>query len=155
MSAGELQLIYTPDDEWLGQITAIARSAAFSGRGSAWFDHANVRKTFITSLRSFPFTSENYPKIEGGFGVRNREGLAQCHLRIAIKPFNSRGTLLVHVDLASESSKSPDADQQNSATVRFLTEYAAVDAFAKDLEHVLDGSKERAVLKEIVNKRLL
>jgi hypothetical protein len=149
MSTAELKLIYTPDDEWHGEITAIVRSGAFSGQSSAWFGR-NL-KEFVARLRSFPLTSENPPTLEGGFWSENSGRLDQCHLRVAIKPYNSRGTLLVHVDLASPSSKTPDADQQNSATIRFLTEYTAIAAFAEDLEQVLDGAKEQAVLKGFLN----
>jgi len=53
----------------------------------------------------------------------------------------------VHIDLASEVWKTPDADLQNSATIRFLTEYAAIDGFAVQFEKVLDGEMEEAVLK--------
>jgi hypothetical protein len=38
---------------------------------------------------------------------------------------------------------------QQSATIRFLTEYAAVDAFARDFELVLDGKRQTAVLSGI------
>jgi hypothetical protein len=40
---------------------------------------------------------------------------------------------------------------QNSATIRFLTEYAAVAAFAEQFEKVLDGALEEAVLQGSTN----
>ena len=63
---------------------------------------------------------------------------------------DSRGTLLVHVDVSTEVWKTPDTDLQNSATVRFRAEYAAVDIFAKEFEEVLDGKREAAILNGIV-----
>ena len=150
MSGAELKLIYTPDDEWLGELTAIAKSGAFAGQGSAWFGRTNLKEGFVARLRSFPLTSENPPTFEGGF-PSERGSLDQCHLRVAIKPYDRRGTLLVHVELASPTWKTPDADQQNSATIRFLTEYATIVRFADDFEQVLDGAKEQAILKGIVN----
>jgi hypothetical protein len=53
----------------------------------------------------------------------------------------------VHVDLASSVQKTPDADLQNCATIRFLTEYAAVDGFAGQFEKVLNGKKDEAILQ--------
>jgi hypothetical protein len=53
--------------------------------------------------------------------------------------------------LASEFWKTPDADLQSCANIRFLAEYAAVDRFAEQLERVLDGECEEAVLKGITN----
>jgi len=144
MSAAELHLTYVPDDQWSGELTAVVRSGAFSGQGSAWFDRSNLKEHFATSLTSFPLSSTAPPTIEGGTG--NNEDF-QCHLRVTVKPYNARGILLVQVDLVSEYRQAAICDAPNSATIRFLTEYALVNTFAKDLEQVLDGTKERAVLK--------
>jgi hypothetical protein len=152
MSAAELRIAYRSDEDGTGEIIATVKLGAFSALGSAWFNPSQVKKTFVTGLRAFPLTSAKPPMIEGGFWSSESQGsLDQCHLRIIIKPYSARGTLLVHVDLATEVWKTPDADLQNSATVRFLTEYAAVDGFADQLERVLDGETEEAVLKGITN----
>jgi hypothetical protein len=146
MSTAELRVTYRSDEEWTGEIIAAVKSGAFSTQGSAWFDRTDVKKAFLVNLRSFPLTSANPATIEGGFW-NGQGGLDQCHLRVSIKPYNARGTLLVHVDLASEVRKTPDADLQNCATIRFLTEYAAVDGFAGQFEKVLNGEKDEAVLQ--------
>jgi len=152
MSAAELRITYRPDDDGTGQIIAAVKSGAFSAQGSAWFNPDGVKNTFVVGLRAFPLSSTNPPMIEGGFWSGDGRGiLDQCHLRITIKPYNTRGTLLVHVDLASEVWKTPDADLQNCATIRFLTEYAAVGGFAEQLERVLDGEIDEAVLPGITN----
>jgi hypothetical protein len=148
MSAAELRITYKPDEDGTGEIIAIARSGAFSARGSAWFNPDHVKKAFLAGLLSYPFRSEDPPAIEGGFWKGGNIGvLDQCHLRIMVKPYNTRGMLLLHADFASEVWKTPDADLQNSATIRFLTEYAAVDGFAVQFEKVLDGEMEEAILK--------
>jgi hypothetical protein len=90
--------------------------------------------------------------LEGGYWDKGKKGeLEQCHLRITVKPHNSRGTLMVHVDLATETSRTPDADLQNCATIRFLTEYADVDSFAAQFAQVLDGKEKLALLKGTAN----
>jgi hypothetical protein len=148
MSPAELRLTYKPDDEWLGELDAVVSSGAFSGCGSAWFDRANVKKTFVAALRAFPLTSASPPVIEGGFWSKDKQGgLDQCHLRIEVTPYDSRGTLLVRIDLATQSWKTPDIDRQHAVTVRFLTGYAAIAEFADTLDRVLDGVTEQAVLK--------
>jgi hypothetical protein len=146
MSA-ELRLSYRPDDEWLGQLDASVTSGAFSGKGSAWFDREYLKETFLPALRAFPLSTSDPPMIEGGFW--NPESLKQCHLRIAIRPYDVRGALLVQVDLASEYRATPDKDQQQSVTARFLTEYAATAAFASHLEGVLNGTRETALLRGV------
>jgi hypothetical protein len=55
----------------------------------------------------------------------------------------------VHVDLSSEVWSTPDADLQSLATVRFTAEYTAVDRFAQELDEVLDGKRDVAVLTGI------
>jgi hypothetical protein len=148
MSEAELRLAYKPDDEWLGELDAVVRSGAFSGKGSAWFDRIYLKETFVAALRAFPLTSTSPPMIEGGFWSKDSQrSLDQCHLRIVFTPYNSRGTLLVRIDLATQSRKTPDIDQQHSVTVRFLTDYAAVAEFADTLDRVLDGANEQAILK--------
>jgi len=147
MSASELHVAYQPDDDGTGKIIATVKSGEFSARGAAWFDPIDVKRTFVAVLRSFPLTATTPALIEGGFWSKENPGsLAQCHLRIAVKPYDVRGTLLVHVDLSSEVWTTPDADLQNLATIRFTTEYVAVDRFAQELEAVLDGKRDVAVL---------
>ena len=131
MSALELRIGYQADDEWTGEIVATVTSGAFSGRGFAWFSRDKVKETFLAALKVFPLTAANPPLLEGGYWDKGKKGeLEQCHLRVTIKPHDSWGTLMVHVDLATQSSKSPDTDLQNCATIRFLTEYGLVDSFA-------------------------
>jgi hypothetical protein len=150
MSA-ELRLSYRPDDEWVGQLDASVTSGAFSGKGSAWFDRQYLKQTFVAALRAFPLSTSDPPVIEGGFwNSKERPGtLKECHLRIAVRPYNARGSLLVQIDLASESRSTPDKHQQQSVTARFLTEYAALDVFASHFEGVLNGTRDKAVLRGV------
>jgi hypothetical protein len=146
MSTAELRVSYKADDDGTGELVASARSGAFSGQGSAWV--GRDMDAFVARLRSFPLTAVDSPMIEGGSWSNGNPGnLEQCHLRIIIKPYNRRGTLLVHTDLSSPVWKTSDADLQSSATVRFLTEYTAVDIFAQHLAQVLAGKREEAVLE--------
>jgi hypothetical protein len=149
MSASELQVAYQADDDGTGKIVATVKSGEFSAQGAAWFNPIDVKRTFVAALRSFPLTAITPALIEGGFGSKERPGSLECHLRIAVKPYDSRGTLLVHVDLSSEVCTTPDADLQNLATIRFTTEYVAVDRFAQEFEAVLDGERDVAVLTGI------
>jgi hypothetical protein len=149
MSASELQVAYQADDDGTGKIIATVKSGEFSAQGAAWFNPIDVKRTFVAALRSFPLTAITPALIEGGFGSKERPGSLECHLRIAVKPYDSRGTLLVHVDLSSEVWTTPDADLQNLATIRFTTEYVAVDRFAQEFEAVLDGERDVAVLTGI------
>jgi len=149
MDDSELRVVYWTDEEYTGRVTATVRSGHFSAQGAAWFDRDCIKSTFLTELRRYPLSSANPPTLEGGFW-NGEKGLDQCHLRIVIKSHDSRGTLLVRVDVCSEVWKTPDADMQNTATVRFRTEYAALDRFVGEFNQVLDGTRDVAILKGIV-----
>ena len=144
MRTAELRVTYGPDNDGTGELFAFARSGAFSGEGSAWVGRS--MDTFIARLRSFPLTAEDPPTIEGGYWD-NRGSLNQCQLRIIIKPFNSRGTLLVHIDIAAPVNNTREFDLQNSVNIRFFTEYAAVDTFADHLEQVVGNRRDEAILE--------
>jgi len=137
----ELRLSYRSDNEWDGKLDVAVTSGAFSGKGSAWVSREYLEETFIGFSRVFPRSSGPL-LIEGGFS-------GQCHVRIAIRPYDPRGSLLVQVDLASEFRTTPDKDQQQSVTARFLIENAAMDVFVCHLEQVLNKTRETAVLRGV------
>ncbi|WP_257166562.1 hypothetical protein [Bradyrhizobium sp. SRS-191] len=143
MSTAELHIAYEPDQDGTGKIIATARAGAFAGRGEAWF--GRDLDDFVKGLRSYPLSWDQPPMIEGGYFDR-QGGLAQCLVRIIVKPFDFRGHLLVHADLATGVQSTPDADLQNIASIRFLTEYAILDRFALDFEELLKGRCKVAVL---------
>lgn len=150
MGTPELKVNYWADDDATGELMATAAVGAFSARGAACVGRAHVKQAFLTALRAFPLTSANPPLVEGGVWKDNGL-LDQCSLRITIKPYGRRGKLLVHAELASEAWEPADADLQNRASIRFLTEYAVVERFAEEFEQVLDGKLEVAILKGIAS----
>lgn len=147
MNSPKLTVQYTPDDDYVGELTVKVDSRDFAGQSKAWFDRTWLKENFIAALRAFPILIEDPPLIEGGFGSKTVPGtLEQCHVRIAVRPYNSQGLLIVQTDLTTESWKSPDQDYQQCITARFLTEYALLDIFAQELEEVLSGRRESATL---------
>ena len=143
MRTAELRVTYGPENDGTGELFAFARSGAFSGEGSAWVGRDMDR--FVARLRSFPLSMADPPTIEGG-SWGDQGSLNRCQLRIIVKPYNSRGTLLVHVDIAAPVNNTRELDLQNSAHVRFFAEYAAVGTFADHLEQVLGGTRQEAIL---------
>ncbi|MGJ4883116.1 hypothetical protein [Bradyrhizobium sp. HKCCYLRH1065] len=143
MSAAELHIVYEADEDRTGKIIATARAGVFAARGEAWF--GCDLNAFVKGLRSYPLSWDKPPMIEGGY-FDGQGGLAQCLVRIVIRPYDFRGHLLVHADLATLVQSTADADVQNSASIRFLTEYALVERFATELAQVPNGKREAAIL---------
>jgi hypothetical protein len=145
MSRSELRLRYIPEDEWTGDLVAKVHSDGFSGSGSAHFDRTYVKETFITALSEFPLIAEHPPTIEGGF-LKNGV-IDQCHLRLTVTPYDSKGHLVACVELATPVWKTASQDKQQMVTARYLTSYEAVSRFARELEAMLEGNAEEAVLQ--------
>ncbi|BAM90497.1 conserved hypothetical protein [Bradyrhizobium oligotrophicum S58] len=143
MSTAELQIVYEPDDDGTGKVIASAKAGPFSAKGAAWF--GRDLDIFLKRLRSYPLSSEKPPMIEGGY-YDDKGNLKQCHVRIVIRPHDLRGRLLVQAELTSEVWSMPEAIVPNSASIRFLTEYAVLERFAAEFEELLKGRRQVAIL---------
>jgi hypothetical protein len=147
MSTAELTLAYSEDNEGDGTIEATVTAGAFAGSGSAFSYGEHIKKTFVASLRQYPLAAATPPILEGGTWSRERPPrLISCHLRVAVRPYNSRGTLLVRVDLASPSWPA-SGEELSTVSVAFLTDYNTIASFADDLERVLNRGAETAVIR--------
>jgi hypothetical protein len=140
----ELTATWSPDDDYLGTLDIQVHSAGFAGHSYAWFDKAQLKKTFIAALRSYPLNPASPPLLLGN-DLTSAE--ATNSLRIEVAPYDRRGTLLVRVDLASWGHHNPDGDMEHTLTARFVTEYAMLAQFADDLEALLDGARDAATLR--------
>ena len=134
----KLDLKYSPEDEWSAGLWAFVESDGYSGKGHAWLDRQTITDKFLRALRIHPIPTEPPPLLEAAI-------FGQCHLRIAISPYDVVGHLLVQVDLTNEFAF--NRELRCSATVRFLTEYAMLDRFADELEQVLEGRRNIATLE--------
>ena len=145
MSA-ELRIMHLRDEDDFGQLVATVRSGAFAGTGWAHFYREQVVR-FIQDLRACPLPVDHLTKIEGGYwNKEQRDKLDECHLRVAVRPFDLRGQLMVLVDLATELPTNAGREHQQTIHARFRTEYAELAAFASELLAVLEGKREDALL---------
>jgi hypothetical protein len=145
MSA-ELRIMHLRDEDDFGQLVATVKSGTFAGTGWAYFCREQVER-FIQSLRACPLAADHLPKIEGGYwNKEQRDKLDECHLRVAVRPFNLRGQLMVIVDLATELPTNTGRDHQQTISARFRTDYAELHVFASELLAVLEGKREDALL---------
>jgi hypothetical protein len=144
MGMAELTATWSTDHEHLGALDVEVRSGPFAGHGYAWFDKAYL-KTFIAALKAYPLDPRSPPLLEGNDGVSVETTKS---VQIMVTPYDRRGTLLVRVDLASGGSHEPG--YEHTMTARFVTEYGLLARFAEDLEALLDGAKDVAILRSQV-----
>jgi hypothetical protein len=100
--------------------------------------------------RAFPLSEENPPTLEGGFYSAVHRGMLE-HVMVGIRvsQFDIHGRLLVRTTLATDGGEVPDRMLQHIVTTRFLTDYAALDTFCRDLGRLLQGGDGQALLHGI------
>ncbi|GAA0602681.1 hypothetical protein GCM10009416_45580 [Craurococcus roseus] len=135
-----LRLLYEPEDEWHGQLHASAEAFGFSGRSSAWFGRDDLVE-FRRHLGAYPLLPRP-AAISGGVGVSPGGEPRDVHIRLTIAPFDTKGGLLVRVELACEPPVPPGADCEQRAHLCFPTDYASLDRFRIALGPMLDGGAE-------------
>jgi hypothetical protein len=141
-----LRLIYRPEDEWHGELSATVESDGFSGRGSAWFGINQLRE-FCSLAGRFPIDGDKEPTLAGGFFEAAGDALQQCHLGVRLSPHNRTGSIRVTVTLGTPSQNGEDADLHQSVTIRFLVSYGDVERFRISFSAMLEGHAEEAKLE--------
>lgn len=140
-----LRLHWHPEDERHGELSVAITSGEFRGRGSAWFKIDQLRE-FLTATGSYPLSSGDEPKLEGGFYDDGGETLRQCHLSVQLSPRDPLGSICVTVTVATEADRDERQDLQQSLTSRFLVNYADVDRFRAEFTAMLEGRSGEATL---------
>jgi len=138
MNSPELRVKWIPDDQWIGELEAVAISGDFAGKARAWFNVETIQ-IFIGALRKYPLNEGNPPVIEGSHCGGHRP---QPDLRIGIGPHDALGLLRVQVHLANRLW----TPGEQSVAAQFFTEYGLLANFAAELASMLDGKREIALL---------
>lgn len=137
-----LQLSYSPEDQWQGELTAYVECEGFSGRSSAWFSRLQI-EAFLSHLEPCPIPDDNVPTLAGGvFSVGQ---LADEHVGVRIVSHDATGKLRVCVHLAIREHSTGKLDQDLSAA--FVTDYADIDRFKVSLAELMEGTTAKAVLE--------
>lgn len=142
-----VRLTFQPDNEWSGELSAEAKISGFAARGSAWFDRSNIEE-FFDRLSQYPLADADRVELIGGVGIRPDGVPEHVRLRLSISPFGSRGLLLVQVDLSEETLLSGPSDLVQSASLKFITTYGAVDRFRSSSGSLLEGGAEAILFGE-------
>lgn len=148
-----LRIKIWPDSDGTCELEAQVESNGFTGRSRAYFDLMEL-KNFARSLKEFPLSQRPPHAISGGFWHPTEKRIEQVHVKILIKPYDLKGTLIVHTELQTECRRSPDQELQQAVTTRFRSSYAAVGRFAESLERLIDGQTVEAVLNSRVDGNL-
>ncbi|WP_133239260.1 hypothetical protein [Microvirga sp. KLBC 81] len=102
--------------------------------------------SFSRALEQYPLPPHAPVTIFGGLGAITGDRPEHVQVGLTIAPAGVTGTLLVCVELASDPPATRPSDVQQSALLRFLTEYAALDQFRIALSAMLNNGDE-AILR--------
>lgn len=142
-----VRLTFQPENEWIGELFVEAQVRGFVARGSAWFNRSSI-KEFSDRLARYPLAEDDRIELVGGVGV-SPDGIPEhVRFRLSVRPFGSRGLLLVEVDLSEETILSGPADLIQSASLKFITTYGAVDRFRSSSGALLEGGQEAILYGE-------
>jgi len=139
-----LTLLYQPEDERHGEVTAHVESGAFAGRSSAWFSMEQLR-AFGETLDTFPIVPGQEPTLAGGFW-NDDDNLDQTHVSIRIDPAGPRGELRLRVALATPDWSHGESNQ-HGVQVGFILSYSDLGTFRRDFAALLDGKLREACLE--------
>ncbi len=137
-----LRLTLYRDSYGTGELRVEASGGGFAGVGSAYFDLVRLGE-FAAALGAFPLAAEPV-KLEGGFWEQGR--LYQCHVSLYARQVDRRGAVAIRVALATDMWKGGDPERQSRVALEIPTDYAALQRFSRDMQRLVDGEVDEAVL---------
>lgn len=136
---GTLSIWYEPENDFLGLLTAQARSGKFAGQGSAWFNRSELME-FASRLAAYPLPWGAEVTLQGGYrGAAANDGLTQIHLRVAFKPHDRTGRIRVSMILSDPYEDMQADELAHSTNLYFLTTYNRVSTFRQELLALISG----------------
>ncbi len=108
----------------------------FCGRGGMWVQHQDVRK-FGAALSVFPI-AEAAPVV-GRWGYNQGQG-DDLILGLEVAPADKRGNLIVRFEIADSWTPA------ERVRASFLTNYPDIATFCGEIELLMDGKLQEAVL---------
>lgn len=136
------------DGDGIGRLAVSARSNGFAGRGLAWFDRQAVAE-FARDLARFPLPATEPPTLSSGFGAPGQFESNEYDefVGISVVPLGSLGQLDVRIHLADDERSGHFCPEGRYETrMHLLTTYERLGTFAQDLQALVEGKLEVAVL---------
>jgi hypothetical protein len=129
-----LEMTYSPEDQWHGELNVCAKYGPFSGCSSAWFE-AEVIRNFAIGLCEHPSFSAEPVTLEGGYFSDSTSSARLVETRVSIKvaTVGARGAILVEVLLKETDHETC----QQSVCIRFPVEAEALRRFSSQLNMML------------------
>lgn len=124
------------DRDDFGRLALRFESDNFMGSGGFWVQWQDVVR-FGEKLAVYPIREEAPVIVQWGYEMHQGDDLI---IRIAIAPKNNTGDLLVSVVIAN------DHDQSQRLHSSFITDYAAIDSFRRDIARMMTDGEHQAVL---------
>jgi len=140
-----LRLIYLPDDQHCGELKAIAEGVGFRGHGAAWFNRSAL-DAFAEELTQYPIPQGQPIVLKGGEGICADGSLVSVNLGLSISPYNSLGSVRADIELAHTVLAGGPSDLPLRASLAFLTTYADLEAFSREVAAMLDNGGQAMLL---------
>jgi hypothetical protein len=145
-----LRLTLQADTDGTGELFVEASSGAFHGASSAWFEMRWLAE-FGRILGVYPLPREKPPTLQGGYW---REGaIEERHVGLTFRQVDLRGTVGIHIELATPRYEGERPEHQSRAAFEILTDYESLRRFGQALTQLADGRADEACLESVASAR--
>lgn len=143
-----IKIKFNDDGDGSGELTISFHIDNFSGSGSAYFNTSKILMGF-NELLVYPLPREGVCAIKGGFLNRDwsSNNIAQEHVYFFTQPEGLTGKLVSTVRVATPSMP-PGERVKCFAGGDLVTNYQELENFVRDIERLISGACEEAILLE-------
>lgn len=144
LTSFRLTLIQEPDGT--GELSAEVNANGFAGKGSAWFNIAEITAFAQALASTYPLQPDKALELKGGRWNSVVHGqLEHVHLGMRFYPIGNLGTIGCRVHLAHQN-ESASLVPEYAVTVELRTDYEALRKFGASLLSVAKGESDEAIL---------
>lgn len=141
-----LRIRFFDDGDGTGKLLVCAQADGFRGESGAYFNVDRL-ESFAQALQEFPLPAKDARRsIASGFGSPDAP-LEQEHVAISVYPVDTkRGYIGIQVRMATPIWPDTRPESKKQATIELLTTYEPLSKFAKEIEWMLRGAREKATI---------
>lgn len=142
-----LRLTLKAELDGTGELFAEVQSNGFVGASSAWFGNQHLIEFAQELAAAYPLQGNSPLRLEGGFWSKSGAVIEQLHVGLKFYPIDSVGRVGCRVSLNTPIHEQDRRESQASVTIELLTTYEQLNAFARALEMLAQGTSNEAVLE--------
>lgn len=144
--SGHLRVWLAPDGHGSGRLFVEFEANGFSGRGSAYFDLADLESK-AANFGRYPLCDQSPALIEGGYFTSDMKQLRQEHLHISALPIDARGGVALRVRGSLPQEEWEQYSPHFSSSIDLTVSYELLARFSADLVLLIQSTLNEIVVQ--------